>query len=174
MSKDIEQAIEAEDWSAARALIKRRLRATPDDHWLLTRLGLTYYEQRKYAQALKLEERALALAPRCPLVLWDFAGSLEMLGRYEEAIAVYRRLIRRGVESIANDECGEGLRWARGLVADCHYRLAGCYEHLGSKAAAWRALERHLDLRGPGCSSIYPLAEVRREFASARRSRPHS
>ncbi len=173
MSREIERAIDLEDWPKARALILEALRSEPESHWLLTRLGLTHYEEFAYQEALEVEERALELAPRCPLVLWDYAGSLEMLGRYEEAMKIYRRLIRRGVESIAYGPCGEGVRWARGLVADCHYRLAGCYRGLGRETLALRALERHLKLRGPGCSSIYPLRAVRRETASARPSLAH-
>ena len=65
--------------------MRAKLKSSPNDHWLLTRLGLTYYEERRYKQALKYELRALAEAPNCPLALWDYAGSLEMLGRTEAA-----------------------------------------------------------------------------------------
>jgi hypothetical protein len=55
-----------------------------------------------------------------PLVLWGVAGSLDMLGRTSESVRVYRRLIRRGVDSVAHGDCGEGLalgsRIDRGLL----------------------------------------------------------
>ena len=54
-----------------------------------------------------------------------------MLVRYRDATTIYRGLIRRGVEAIAFDDCGEGLAWARGLIADCWYRLAGCQSKMG-------------------------------------------
>ncbi len=168
-SKTIERLLDEEKWSEARKVIRQCLREEPDSHWLLTRLGLTYYEERKYKKALECEERALAIAPRCPLVLWDYAGSLQMLERYEEAIQVYRGLIRRGVQRIAHGECGEGLAWARGLVADCWYRLGQSYDHLGDRHAGLKALEKHLDLRGPGCRSIYPLADLREELTRMKR-----
>ncbi len=113
MPAEIEALLAAEDWEAARSLIRTRLATEPDSHWLLTRLGLTYYEQRRYRQALRYEGQALRLAPRCPLVLWDYAGTLDMLGRTSEALRIYRRLIRRGVERLAFGECGEGRAWAR-------------------------------------------------------------
>lgn len=164
---DIEILIEKEDWPAARKAINKELRSEPDDHWLLTRLALTYYEERKYTKALIYDERALNIAPKCPLVLWGYAGTLQMLARYCEAIVIYRGLIRRGVKRIAYGKCGEGLARARGLIADCWYRLSLIYEDLGDHSAMHRALVKHLKHRGPGCHSIYPLREVRKMFKDA-------
>jgi tetratricopeptide (TPR) repeat protein len=164
MPSAIEAAIKRDDWKAARRLILASLRRTPDSHWLLIRLSLTYYEEFNYARALTLAEKAYKLAPRCPLVLWNLAGTFDMLERYREAIAIYRSLIRRGVEPIAYDECGEGTRWARSLVADCWYRLARCAVKLGRRSEALHNYEKHLEMRGPGCHSIYPIKNVRKEF----------
>ena len=109
MSREIEAAIKRDDWHGARRLIRAELRRQPDSHWLLTRLALTYYETFDYKRALAIGLQAYELAPQCPLVLWDLAGSYDMLRRHRDAIPIYRKLIRRGVESIAYDECGEGL-----------------------------------------------------------------
>jgi predicted Zn-dependent protease len=161
MSKAIEKLIDAEDWKGARRLIRAALRKEPDDHWLLTRLGLTYYEEHNYKKALFYETQALKLAPKCPLVLWDYAGTLEMLGRDKEAIAIYRKLVKRGVDKIAYGECGEGRTRARGLVADCLYRIATCYEEAGQHRKALAYYDRHLGQRGAGCESIYPITGVK-------------
>ncbi len=164
MSKAIEAAIRADKWKQARRLIRVELRRTPQSHWLLTRLSLTYYEQFAYKRALRYSQEALRLAPRCPLVLWDHAGDLDMLGRKLEAIRTYQKLLRRGVRSIAYDECGEGLARSRGLVADSLYRLAHCHRDLGRHRRALIYLRKHLRQRGPGCQSIYPIGTVRREL----------
>ena len=163
MSHEIEEAIERGDWLGARVLIQAALDAGPDDHWLLTRLGLTYYEQFDYQRALELSEQALALAPNCPLVLWDYAGGLEMLDRPQEALTVYQQIVDRGIDSLAYDPCGEGRARARGLHADCLYRMSHCRLALGDRGKAIELLEQHIQLRGPGCHSIYPLADIRRE-----------
>ena len=160
VARSIEQLIAAGRWNDARTAIVQDLRADPDNHWLLTRLSLTYYEQFDYRRALKLSEQALGVSPRCPLALWDYAGSLQMLGRNEEAAAVYRRLIRRGAEKIATDPCGEGLSKARGLVADSHFRLSACYRSLGRIGAAVNQFRRYTDLRVPGCATIYSTSVV--------------
>ena len=58
MSNAIEERIAANDWSGARRLIRAALRREPDSHWLLARIGLTYYEERRYAHALRRSDRA--------------------------------------------------------------------------------------------------------------------
>ena len=68
MSKRVEELIEKEDWRGARKLIRSALREEPNSHWFWTRLGLTFYEERRYVEALKHERKALDLAPQCPLV----------------------------------------------------------------------------------------------------------
>ncbi|MBM4299403.1 MAG: tetratricopeptide repeat protein [Deltaproteobacteria bacterium] len=127
-------------------------------------MATTYYEEHDYKRALTIGQQAHDIAPLCPLVLWDLAGTFDMLGRQHDAIGVYRRLIRRGVEAIAFGDCGEGLAWARGLVADCWYRLARCQSKIGRRADAARCYERHVAMRGPGCRSIYRLKDVRKEL----------
>jgi len=166
---EIEPLVRAERWREARAAIRSALQEKPNSHWLLTRLSLTYYEERKYAMALRYVEAAAKVAPRCPLVLWDLAGTLQMVGQHEAAIRIFKRLAARSVTDIAEGPCGEGRAWARGLVADVHYRLSQCYRAQGRMRAADNALVRHLNLRGPGCWSIYPLEEVK---ASHRNVRP--
>ncbi len=164
MSLKIEELIAAENWPTARLAIREQLRSSPQDHWLITRLGLTYYEERRYKLSLKYASRALDLMPSCPLALWDYAGSLEMLDKAKEALAVYRRLVGRGIPAIAYGDCGEGLAWARGLIADCYYRMAHCYASQRRWKKSVRSLLTHISLRGPGCRSIYALAKVRDEL----------
>ncbi|HEX5432393.1 MAG TPA: tetratricopeptide repeat protein, partial [Bryobacteraceae bacterium] len=82
--------INAERWRAARQVIRAELRSSPNGHWLLTRLGLTYYEEKRYKQSLRYTARALEEMPNCPLVLWDYAGDLEMLGQTKRALDIYR------------------------------------------------------------------------------------
>ncbi len=171
MSKAIESKIKRHDWRGARRLLRAELRRDPTNHWLLTRMSLIHYEQHHYRRALSYSRRAYRLAPWCPLVLWDHAGDLDMLGRKREAIAIYRRLVKRGVRSIATGRCGEGLAWARGLVADCWYRLASSYRTLGRQRAATNAYRQHLRMRGPGCRSIYVAADARKQLRQIQEKR---
>jgi tetratricopeptide (TPR) repeat protein len=162
----IEKLIAAERWTTARKVIRDLLVQRPDDHWLLSRMALTYYEQRAYAKAMALDLRAVEIQPTCPLALWGLAGALDMLGQEVDASELYRRLIRRGPRRLATGRCGEGMRWANGLVADCWFRLGQIRVRTGRHRGAIAAFRRHLALRRFG-SSIYSATQVRsrlREF----------
>jgi len=164
MSEAIETAIQSENWAVARKLIRAALEREPQSHWLITRLALTYYEEQKYAASLSYSHKALKIAPRCPLALWDYAGSLQMLGIHRKALSVYRTLLARGVEGIAYGDCGEGLSWARGLISDCFYRQGLSFKKLKQKKAATESYRKHLKMRGPGCRSIYEIGGVKKEL----------
>jgi hypothetical protein len=157
---NIEELIENERWSDARTLVREALKRKPRSHWLLTRLSLTYYEERQYTHALQYAKRAFALAPSCPLVLWDYAGALQMLGRHSEALDLYARIVTRDISELAYGDCGEGKAWARGLIADAHYRASLSLRAVGNEQASLSAFDQCLDLRGPGCRSIYRLKEL--------------
>ena len=160
----LDEAYDAEDWGGMRSLLLAELKRDPDDHWLLTRISMTYYEQRKYQRAFDYAVRALRIAPRCPLALWDCAGALDMLGHADEAIGIWKRLLDEGIEEIAFGECGEGIRWAESLLNDCRYRLGATYADLGERDEAVRWYEVHLEHRRPGLPSRYKLQDVRREY----------
>ena len=163
--------LEEEDYAGARAVLEREpLTGGFADHWLLTRIGLTFYEQRRYSEALEYSQRAYEIAPRCPLVLWDLAGTQQALGDHRSALKLYRRLTSRGVDRIAHDQCGEGVGRARGIIADAHYCSARSLSALGRRRAAVNAIDRSLAMRGPGCRSIYPIAELRADRAALVRS----
>ena len=167
--KSIESAIDSEHWEQARKLIKADLKTDPNNHWLLTRLAATYYEQRKYGTALRISKRAVQLMPNCPLVLWDLAGAFEMCGEETKAILIWKDLLKLGESDVAYNECGEGLRWARSLLNDCRYRIAIVLADRRRNKDAIQWLDEHIKHRRPGLPSIYPLRQVkesRREFES--------
>lgn len=132
---------------------------------------MTYYEERNYNKALEFDERAYKIAPNCPLVLWDYAGTLQMLHRHEESLKIFRGIISKGIDRIANGECGEGRAWARGLIADCHFRISLLYETLGNEDLSFKELDKHLSLRGPGCRSIYPLKQINSKYLTLKNKR---
>src|SRR5260370_41183777 len=89
----IEHLIAHDKWKGARALIRKELHKKPDDHWLLARLALTYYEERDYSSALRYAQKAHERVPDCPLALWELAGAQDMLGKTSDAIATYTQLV---------------------------------------------------------------------------------
>jgi hypothetical protein len=169
-SEEINGLFEHEQWAVARRRLEKRFAEEPHSHWLLTRIGTTYYEEHNYKKAMELSQKAYNLAPTCPLVLWDLASTLEMLGDDLEALKIYGELFARGTRSIAEDECGEGMAWARTLLTDCLYSGAGCLHRLGKERKALWSIQQHLKLRAMGVKSIYALREARtrlREIAGS-------
>jgi tetratricopeptide (TPR) repeat protein len=157
----IEQAIARDEWLRARRLIRAALSRKADDHWLLSRLALTYYEQRQYRRALNYELKALQIQPYCPLAIWGYAGTLAMLERDKEALEIYRWLISWGEDRLAYGPCGEGIQRARSLIADCFYRIACVLEARGQHKRALLFYKEHLSRRNRGTRSIYPLKVVK-------------
>lgn len=157
---EVERAIDAEDWQRARRLIRAGLKKTPENHWLLARLALTHFEERDYMTALHYGLQAADIAPRCPLVLWEVAGAMEMLGQSSAALRVYGKLTRRSLDAVAHGPCGEGMVWARGLVADVYFRVGQIHKDVGRRVLARRAFEKALVCRKERASCIYSKREI--------------
>lgn len=159
-ARAIETLLDRGDWLRARWLLHERLLRTPDDHWLWSKLALTWVEEGRPEQALNPIRRALRLAPQCALALWYHGGILDLLGQRLEAIAVYRSLIERGVAQLAAGECGLGRARAVGLLSDSCRRLSILHEACGDRAEAsvWHA--RHLNHLGDGHIGLYKLDDT--------------
>lgn len=166
ISRVIEELYQKEQWARVRALIQRELKKDPNDHWYLTRLSGTYYEEHKYKKALQASNKAVRLAPKCPLALWDRAGILDMLGQHAQAIAIWRKLIKRGSKEVAYGPCGEGLVWAKSLVNDCRYRIANTYRRLGNKNQARLYYAAYMKQRALKVKSIYDKRTVKKQFGA--------
>lgn len=161
LGQRLQALFDQQAWSQARTLLQGWLRREPESHWLLTAIAHAHYQNRQYQEAIEYNMKALRLAPHCPLVLKRYAATLYMLDRELEAICIYRRLLRRGVDSIAFGKCGEGLRSASSLLNDCRYRLALCYERQGKTRLAMRWLKLHLANRAAGVPTLRSRKEVK-------------
>ena len=162
----VEDLLEKEAYTEARPVIRRALRADPEDHWLWSCLATTYYEKGNYRRSLEYEAKAVELAPRCPAALTGYADRLYLLGRVGEAMAVYRRILNRGVESLARGPCGEGRRSALALMNHCRYRIALCYRDGGEYRPAIQWLKKHLAHRARGIPCVFPIREVRSQLST--------
>ncbi len=149
------------NYSDARKLLLGLLKENSKDHWLLTRLSTTYYEEKKYKKALEFSQKAIEISPDCPLSLWDYAGALEMMGEIKKAIAVWEKLFLMDIEKLANDNCGEGITRAKALQMDCAFRIGMAYATLEELNKSKVYFENHFKLRYRGNRSIYDLKYVK-------------
>ena len=70
-SDDINRLFRQDDWEEARRLLENARENDPMNHWLLTQLGVTFYEQKKYMDALRLFLASQKIVEECPLTLWN-------------------------------------------------------------------------------------------------------
>ena len=156
----IETLIRNSKWKQAEDSIWKQLHKTPDDHWLWSRLSGVRYEQKDYKGALEAAEKALEIVSDCPLALWSKANAVEMLDRTGEAVELYLALFNGGLQQLKNpnedaNECWEGSDWTSGLMADCVFRIAGCFAKTGKRDEAIKWYTNFLTLGNWKVKGIY-------------------
>ena len=159
LSKKIDILFRQDKWAKARKLLEKEREKDPTHHWVLTQLGVTFYEERRYEEALQLFRASLQIVQDCPLTLWHAAGALDSLCRHEEAVPIYAWLLRASV-SADEDPCWESKEWADALKTDCVYRLGLCFEHLGKREKAEHCYLQYVRLLATGSEGMYPVDEV--------------
>src|SRR5262249_4888808 len=123
-----------------------------------------HHEARQYSAALPYFDRALRLAPRCPLALYNRANTLHMLGRDTEAEPLLRGLV---VASEADLLAACPFDRPRSLRLDATYLLFLVLVYgRGFSAEAFGFAERHLRQRRRGVASVWSAREVRAEVAA--------
>ncbi|MFZ1937389.1 MAG: tetratricopeptide repeat protein [Thermoguttaceae bacterium] len=159
LSGNIDRLFQQEKWDEARSVLEQERDKDPNNHWVLTQLGVTFYEQRQYKEALQLFLASQKIVPDCPLTLWNVAGVLDSLGKYADAVRTYLWLLRNK-KSPADDPCWETEEWAETLKTDCMYRLGLCFQHLHKKREAGSCYRRYIDLLSIGIEGSYSFDDV--------------
>ncbi|HUY36354.1 MAG TPA: hypothetical protein VMV69_26690 [Pirellulales bacterium] len=166
-SDTIDRLFQRCEWEKARKLLETQRAKQPENHWLLTQLGVTFYEQRKYTHALQLLLASLKIMDDCPLTLWNLAGTLDALGKHAEAVKIYTWLLE-SERSPKDHPCWESKQWADALRTDCVYRLGASFENLGKKKAADQWYRKYLDLLVIGADGTYSIEDVTRRIRGLR------
>lgn len=155
LSKRLNEYSKKENWDAIIGTLEPIIEKEPDNHWLLAEMASAYYEKRDYEAAYKYIVDAMSYQENCPLVLWHLASIFRMRGRQEDAITIWEELINRGQEKLAFDKCGEGLEWAKSLIADCKYMISKTYKELGNEKLGNDFKVAYLKDIVDGVTSIY-------------------
>jgi tetratricopeptide (TPR) repeat protein len=167
ISKTINDLFERCEWEQARRLLEKEREQDPNNHWVLTQLGVTFYEQKKYEEALKLLLASLKIVGDCPLTLWNLAGTLDALGNYTDAMQIYTWLLESD-KTASEDPCWESKAWADSLKTDSVYRMGVCFQHLGKKTKAEHCYQQYLNLLLSGAEGVYSIEDVTRRIRSLR------
>jgi tetratricopeptide (TPR) repeat protein len=147
------------EWEKARKLLQEAREKDPTDHWLLTQLGVTLYEEGKYQEALPLFQESWKIVKDCPLTLWNLAGTLDALGKHANAMRIYTWLLKVK-KSPQDDPCWESAKWTDALKADCAYRIGLCFQHLGQMQKAEHCYRQYINLLLSGINGSYAIEDV--------------
>ena len=137
-------------------------------HHRLIAQGARLHEARRYTSALTYFERALRVAPKCSLALYNRANTLHMLGRDEEAYPILRALVQAGDKDLLQG-C-PNIR-PRSLRLDAFQLLFWVVLYgRGYCAEAFRYAAEHARRRTRGLRSAWTAREVRADVARMRRN----
>jgi tetratricopeptide (TPR) repeat protein len=155
-----EKAINAEEWKKAKALIASELKKDPKNFCFLSNLSVAYYDKEKYEEALKFAEKAYEIASNDPLIIFNYAKALYMMGREGDARILFKKILRKTVKTVS--KYGQGVHWAQSLINDCRYLLGLCYKDMGNSRLAIKWLKEHFKHLGGNVQSNYNIKHTRK------------
>ena len=137
------------------------------DHFTLTGRGLALHEARRYVAALRCFERAAKLAPGCPMVSYNRANTMHMLGQDAAAELQLRQLLAFSLAAL-RAACPDCM--PRSLQLDALFLLSQVVRHgRGPCAESVRLAKEHLRHRGRGIRSVWSARQVRAEIGVMQR-----
>ena len=128
-----------QNWDQASQFYQRALEEVPDHPQAISNLGLSYYEQKRYDEALTCYARAFELNPNDAVSLEKMARICEKTGQTKAAIQHYMDAAELFLKARNVDKTIEN--WKKVSELDpvnlmAHSRLATIYDRLGRKANA--------------------------------------
>jgi tetratricopeptide (TPR) repeat protein len=168
LNSRIDSLFQKGKWEEARRLLKREQETDPQSHWVLTQIGVTFYEQRQYEEALDFLLASREIKDDCPLTLWNLAGVLDALGKHAQSKRIFAWLLQ-SKRTPKDDPCWESREWSDSLKTDCVYRLGVCCLHSGEDREAEKWFRRYVNLLVNGFNGTYSIQEVvahRRKMAA--------
>lgn len=158
-------AYHGDDYSKAIELLNQvLLKEGKGSAWLYSRLSSCYYELRNYERALEYAKKAYKLWPTSPLVLWDYAGPLVMLGKEKKAITLLKRIQSMDTDLRTYGFADPQRSWMQSIKDDAYYLMGRSYYLIGEDALAKEAYLAHLATRKKGKRSIYSKKQVLKDL----------
>ena len=155
------------DDSGAEALLREALAASPGNLYFTNGLSVLLNRTQRFAEALPLAEKAVAAAPNRAEPLMNHANILSALGRVDEAIEGYSRIIGMDPANYAAHETLSGLLWEEGREREIGRSYAYAKSRLPGNPDV---LEQSAQ-----CLLLYDrLDEAEADIAAAEAIRPHS
>jgi tetratricopeptide (TPR) repeat protein len=128
-----------QNWENASQFYQKALDEFPDHPQALSNLGLAYYEQKRYDEALLCYQRAFELNPNDAVSLEKMARICEKTGQTAKAIQHYMDAAELFLKARNVDKTIDNWKKVADLEPTnlmAHSRLATIYDRLGRKANA--------------------------------------
>ena len=115
------------------------------------------YNQKTY----QIAREAYAAEPNDPNVLWSFAAWNNNMCKYEEAIEIYKKILKKRNNTLAKHTDAETLDGAKGFKLDACVRIADCYMSAGDYEHAIPYLKRYLSETNKDIPTEYNIRKVK-------------
>lgn len=112
-------------------------------------------------KAFQIAKEAYGSAPNDPNVLWSFAAWNNNMCKYEEAIELYKKILKKRNNTLAKHTDAETLDGAKGFKLDVCVRIAECYMSAGDYEHAISYLKKYLGKKNKDIPSEYGIRKVK-------------
>lgn len=150
-------------------------------------LGNTYFADKKYADALKLYQKALQIDPKMAMAYKKYADTQRILSKEKEAIAAYKNAIQNGYATLETrywlgtlmlntKQVEEAIKELEAVAAEMpkaevFISIGGGYEKLKRDVSAIEAYQKAIEADANSSLAYYKLADVffsQREYTKAK------
>lgn len=138
---------DSDDFAALRKYLRPIVKKYPQEYFFTIELSDTCIELELYDEALEHAQSAYNNEPSDPLALSQLIKALYYHRDYERVVEKTRELQKRGEFDIAYCLHGEGIQWARGLLADASFCCAASLLRLGRLQESQKEILIHENYR---------------------------
>ena len=136
--------VDRKSYDDAELLLEAVLDRNPDYHEARYELGMVFVLRRRFYPALLQAQRLLALKPKDRSTRMLYAAACDGLGKYDEALRVYRALLAETPDD-----------------TELEFKVAFGLRNQGSSGEAIEAFRRALRLKGHAGSAYAALADMK-------------
>lgn len=155
---ELEKLYRQNKLKAAERLLQKKLTECPDDSYTLTQLATVMWNRGDNTEALRYADRAKAINPTDPFLIFMRGRILWSLQDYKSSIIEWDKMISMSETAAVDD--GYGRRWTKAVVNDARFYKADCLYHLYRDKEALPIMTEHLRHRAKGIESDFSKKEA--------------
>ena len=146
-------------WKQVIKILEPYIEKYPEEYYIYGELS-SAYEFVDEKQTIIYAQKAYDIEPNDYYVLDKYSFALFLNDRYDEAVAICKRIKEDGLQKIIDNEHSEGIKWSKSIYIDNFYVLAICLLELEDYKNALDAINEHLQYRRRGIYSGFNKRHV--------------